>query len=200
MPNRLRDAVVQLFEALRYKPEGRGFYSRLCPSGRTVALGSTQPLKEMSTTNISWRGKGGRCVGLTNLTLSCIDCLEIWEPQPPGTLRVCPGLYLYLLSHRFLKLSWTPYFTTVCQSGQRCRRRKQAAVQRLYLYANAHEGINQTTQTFINTAAGTTNLRTLYFGESLSFTGRTIDYLEELYTIVNRAVGVFGCPLVCSLC
>ena len=86
--------------ALRYKPEGRGFDSRWChwifhwhnPFGRTMALGSTQPLTEMSTRNISWRVKGGRCVGLTTLP-SCADCLEIWEPQPAGTLRACPGLY-----------------------------------------------------------------------------------------------------------
>jgi len=37
-------------------------------------------------------GKDGRCVGLTTLSLSCDDCLEIREPQPPGTLRACPGL------------------------------------------------------------------------------------------------------------
>jgi len=37
-------------------------------------------------------GKGGRCVGLTTLTPSCAKCLEIWEPQPPGSLRACPGL------------------------------------------------------------------------------------------------------------
>jgi len=37
-------------------------------------------------------GKGGRCVGLTTLPPSCVDCLEIWEPQSPGTLRACPGL------------------------------------------------------------------------------------------------------------
>ena len=37
-------------------------------------------------------GKGGRCVGLTNLPHSYADCLEIWEPQTPGTLRACPGL------------------------------------------------------------------------------------------------------------
>jgi len=37
-------------------------------------------------------GKGGRCVGLTTLPPSGADCLEIWEPQPPGTLRACPGL------------------------------------------------------------------------------------------------------------
>jgi hypothetical protein len=38
-------------------------------------------------------GKGGRCVGLTNLSPSCAECLEIWKPQPPGTLRTSPGLY-----------------------------------------------------------------------------------------------------------
>jgi len=32
-------------------------------------------------------------VGLTNLPPSCVDCLEIWEPQPPGTLKGCPGLH-----------------------------------------------------------------------------------------------------------
>ena len=31
--------------------------------------------------------KGGWCVGLTTLPPSCADCLEIWEPQTPGTLR-----------------------------------------------------------------------------------------------------------------
>ena len=35
---------------------------------------------------------GGRCVGLTSLPPACADCLEIWEPQPAGTLRACPGL------------------------------------------------------------------------------------------------------------
>jgi len=34
--------------------------------------------------------KGGRCVRLTTLPPSCADCLEIWELQPPGTLRACP--------------------------------------------------------------------------------------------------------------
>jgi len=37
-------------------------------------------------------GKGGRCVGLTILPSLFADCLEIWEPQPPGILRACPGL------------------------------------------------------------------------------------------------------------
>src|SRR5215510_10992122 len=60
-----------------------------------MALGSTQPLTEMSTRNSSW-GKGGRYVRLTTLPPSCADCLEIWEPQPPGTLRACQGIALPL--------------------------------------------------------------------------------------------------------
>jgi len=49
--------VAQLVEELRYKPEGRGFDSRLGrwgPSGLTVALRSTQPLTRISTNNVSW--------------------------------------------------------------------------------------------------------------------------------------------------
>jgi len=37
-------------------------------------------------------GKCARFIGLTTLSPSCVVCLEIWEPQPPGTLRACPGL------------------------------------------------------------------------------------------------------------
>ena len=51
-------AVALLVEALRYKPGFRGFDSRWShlrnSSGRTMALGLTQPLTEMSTRNISW--------------------------------------------------------------------------------------------------------------------------------------------------
>ena len=49
-------AVAQLVEALRYKPEGRGFDSRWCRLEFfiDIILGSTQPLTEKSTRNISW--------------------------------------------------------------------------------------------------------------------------------------------------
>jgi len=59
-------------EALRYKPEGREFDSGWClwnisltkSSGRIVAVGSTQPLTELSTKNVSW----GIMRGADNLT------------------------------------------------------------------------------------------------------------------------------------
>ena len=63
--------MAQLVEALRYKPEGRGFDSLFVSFELFIdtilpaalwPLGSTQPLTEMSSRNISWGDKGGRCV------------------------------------------------------------------------------------------------------------------------------------------
>jgi len=57
-------AVAQLFEALRYKgsiSDGvLGIFHRHNPSGLTLSLGSTQPLTEMSSTDIPWGGGGMR--------------------------------------------------------------------------------------------------------------------------------------------
>jgi len=39
-------------------------------------------------------GRGGRCVGLTTLPLSCGYCLEIWEPQESEVPRACTGIAL----------------------------------------------------------------------------------------------------------
>ena len=96
-------AVAHLVETLRYKPEGRGFDSRWCHWNFSVTY-SFRPLYVPAVDSASNRneyqeyflggegGRGGRCVGLTTLLPSCADCLEIWEPQPPGTLRVCQDL------------------------------------------------------------------------------------------------------------
>ena len=93
-------AIALLVEALRYKSEGRGFESRWC--NRIFSLTqSFRPHHGPGVDSASNRneyqeyflgGKGGRCVELKTLPLSCVDCLEIWEPQPPGTLRACSGL------------------------------------------------------------------------------------------------------------
>jgi hypothetical protein len=79
--------VAQLVEALRYKPEGRGLDFFIGGGGGVDTATNGNEYQE------SFLGcKGGRCVGLTTLPPSCADCLEIWELQPPGTLRACPGL------------------------------------------------------------------------------------------------------------
>ena len=71
---------------------------------------STRPLTEMSTRNVSWGGKRGRCVGLKTLPPSCAECLEICEPQPPGTVRACPGLYRDCFTFICLGLLGSPHF------------------------------------------------------------------------------------------
>ena len=76
------------------------------PFGCTVTLGLIQPLIEMSSQEYCLWGKGSWCVGLTTLPPSCAECLEIWEPQPPGTLRACPGLMGLL----YLYKSGVPYY------------------------------------------------------------------------------------------
>jgi hypothetical protein len=58
------------------------------PSGRTMALWSTQPLTAMNT-SIFLEGKGGRCVGLT-LPPSCADWCEILNLlEPYGPVQAC---------------------------------------------------------------------------------------------------------------
>ena len=63
-----------------------------------MALGSTQPLTEMSTRNISW-GKEGRCVRLTTLPPSCAVVTKSGNPnflEPSGLLQACNGTALPL--------------------------------------------------------------------------------------------------------
>ena len=62
------------------------------PSSHTMALGVNSASNRNEYQEYFLGGKGGRCVALTTLPPSCASCLEIWEPQPPGTLRACPGL------------------------------------------------------------------------------------------------------------
>ena len=59
--------MAQLLEALRYKPEGRGFGSRSCDwIFFIVALGSTSTLEEYQDYFLAVKAAGA-------------DCLEIWE-------------------------------------------------------------------------------------------------------------------------
>ena len=92
--------VAQLAEAMRYKLEGRGFDSRWCHWNFSLRYffrphyspGVDSAFNRNEYQEYFLLGKGGRYVGLTTLTPSCANCLEIWEPQPPGTIWACQGL------------------------------------------------------------------------------------------------------------
>ena len=61
-----------------------------------MALGSTQPLTEMSIRRISW-GKCGRCVRLTTLPPSCAVVMKSGNLnflEPFGPLQACNGIAL----------------------------------------------------------------------------------------------------------
>ena len=96
--------MTQLVEALPYEPEGRGFPFAML-SLEFFILQSFQPHYGPAIDSVYSRndyqeyllwggvgGKGGLCLGLTSVPHSRADCIEIWEPKPPGNLRVCPGL------------------------------------------------------------------------------------------------------------
>jgi hypothetical protein len=64
-----------------------------------MTLVSTQPVTRIS----KGMGKGGRLVVLTILPHSCVDCLEIREAQPSGTLMDVQGLLeIYLLPPEYI--------------------------------------------------------------------------------------------------
>jgi hypothetical protein len=82
------DCGSTVVKVLRYKSEGHWFDPRWChwnffidinPSDRTMALGSTQPLTEMSTGSITW-GYIWPVRKADNLTTILCHCQEIWEP------------------------------------------------------------------------------------------------------------------------
>jgi len=79
------------------------------PSGRTMALGSTQSLAEMSTTNVSWEWRlpVRRADNLT--TFMCrlswnLGASASWNPQ--GLSRPVMGL-LYLYLYLFYSINWS---------------------------------------------------------------------------------------------
>ena len=86
-----------MVKAVRYKPVGRGFDSPMVsleffsdnPSGRTMALGSTQPLPGIFPGDV-----GGRCVRLTTLPPSCAVVMKSGNLnflEPSGPLQACNG-------------------------------------------------------------------------------------------------------------
>ena len=65
------------------------------PSGRTVTLGLTQPLTEMSTRNISWGVKAAGAYGWQPYYLHVLTVLTFARLKPqPGAVQACNGIAL----------------------------------------------------------------------------------------------------------
>jgi hypothetical protein len=81
-------------------PNEVDFFNLHNPSGRTMTLGSTQSLTEMSIRNL----KCGRCIGLTILPPSVWKCGSLNLSQPYRPPRLCRDNFTftcYFTSYRF---------------------------------------------------------------------------------------------------
>ena len=70
-----------------------GFFYWHNPSCHTMALGVDSACNRNEYQDYFLGVKYDRCAGLTTFRHSYAHCLDMWEPQPPGTSRACPGLY-----------------------------------------------------------------------------------------------------------
>ena len=99
--------MTQLSEALLYHVTENFYWHN--PFGHTMALGSNQPLTEMSTRNISWGVKVvGACGWHYHLHLPLLlksGSLKLLEPSGPSQART--GIYLlFYLCRKQLTLLW----------------------------------------------------------------------------------------------
>jgi hypothetical protein len=84
---------------LRLLPRQCGIFNWPNPPSRTTALGSTQPLTEMSTRNLLG-GKGQPTRKADNVTAICEPTVKkMWEFRRLTTLWASKACYLYLLSN-----------------------------------------------------------------------------------------------------
>jgi len=86
-----------------------------------MALGSTQPLTEMST-RLFPGGEGGRCVKLTTLPLSCAVVMRYGNLnflEPYGPLQACNETALLLLFTSSLR-SWHTLAQLITPQPQKC--------------------------------------------------------------------------------
>ena len=110
--------VFHMVEELRYKPTGREIYSRWDHWDFSLAKffrpyyssGVDSASNRNEYQKYFVRGRGARSVWLT-LPPSTVDSVEIWEPQPPGTLKACPGLYWDCFNFNFISLNSVNWLT-----------------------------------------------------------------------------------------
>jgi len=89
-----------------------------------MALGSTQPLREMSSRSVSL-GKGGRCVWLTTLPPSCAVVMKsgyLNFLEPSGQIQTCNGTALPLPCHgNFTQMINVKYLSFLTQFNKTSR-------------------------------------------------------------------------------
>jgi len=118
--------MALLVEIPRYNPEGCGFYSGweqwLNPSGRTMALGSTHPLTDMSTGCISWGIKAAGAYGWQLCHLRVSTVWIFWKPLPPqpwGPFQGWIGTALLYLLREIFSYIYKPKCTKIRGKWQR---------------------------------------------------------------------------------
>ena len=131
--------LIPVVKVLCYKSKGRWFDPNWChryfsltynPSDRTMAMGSNQPLTEISTRSISPWGKSGRCVRPTTLSLSSTVVmksgnLNFLEPSAPLQTGNGIAFPLSVLIKRFnIKKFWgnfpeCVYIVVICYTVNR---------------------------------------------------------------------------------
>ena len=112
--------MAEMVEIPRYKAEGCGFYSGwdqwLNPSGRTMALGSTHPLTNMSTRCISWGIKAAGAYGWKLCHLRVPTVWKVWKPLPPqpwGPVQGWTGIALHYLLREIFSNIYKPKCTKI---------------------------------------------------------------------------------------
>lgn len=99
---------TRLVEALCYKPEGRRlsltYFIDLNPSDRKMALGSIQPVTEISSRNISWLVKAAGAYGWQPYHIHVPAVLKSGSLLgTTGSIQACNGIvYIFILLNRII--------------------------------------------------------------------------------------------------
>jgi len=90
-----------------------GIFHWRYPSGHAMALGVDSASNRNEYQEYFLGSKGSWCIWLTTLPSSCAD-LEIWEPQPSGTIRACTRIAFF----RTTGINMTDEFQDALQKSQ----------------------------------------------------------------------------------